>query len=79
MCYGPKMLHERIERDPAVMVGKPVIRGTRVTVEVILREVAAGVPFTEIADAYPRLTIDDVKAAVAFAADYISHEGLIAA
>jgi uncharacterized protein (DUF433 family) len=73
------MSHERIERDPDVMVGKPVIRGTRITVELILRHVAEGVSFASIVEAYPRLTIDDVKAAIGYAADYISHEGLIAA
>ncbi|MEO7027525.1 MAG: DUF433 domain-containing protein [Caulobacteraceae bacterium] len=73
------MEHDRIERDPAVMMGKPVVRGTRVTVEVILREVSAGLSIAEIADAYPRLTDADVKAALAYAADYMSHEGLIAA
>ena len=73
------MTHERIERDPAVMVGKPVIKGTRITVELILREVAAGRSFAEIVDGYPRLTLDDVAAALAYAADYISHEGLVAA
>jgi uncharacterized protein (DUF433 family) len=61
------------------MVGKPVIRGTRITVELILREVAAGRSFAEIVDGYPRLTHDDVAAALTYAADYISHEGLVAA
>lgn len=73
------MDHDRIERDPVVMMGKPVIRGTRVTVEVVLREVSAGLSFAEIVDSYPRLTEADVKAALAYAADYMSHEGLIAA
>ena len=73
------MNHDRIERDPAVMMGKPVVRGTRVSVEVILREVSAGLSFVEIVDAYPRLTEADVKAALAYAADYMSREGLIAA
>ncbi len=71
--------HDRIERDPRVMMGKPVVKGTRITVELILREVSAGLSFGEIVDAYPRLTESDVKAALAFAADYMRHEGLIAA
>jgi uncharacterized protein (DUF433 family) len=73
------MEHSRIERDPAVMVGKPVIRGTRVTVELILREVAAGLSFAEIADAYPRVSLEDVQAALTYAADYMAHEGLVSA
>ena len=73
------MEHSRIERDPTVMVGKPVIRGTRVTVELILREVAAGLSFVEIADAYPRVSPEDVQAALTFAADYMAHEGLVSA
>jgi len=73
------MTHPRIERDPAVMVGKPVIRGTRVTVEVILREVAAGRSIAEIADAYPRVSLEDVEAALIYAADDMAHEGLVSA
>ena len=61
------------------MVGKPVIRGARITVEMILRDIAEGKSFSAIVEAYPRLTVDDVKAALDYAADYISHEGLIAA
>jgi uncharacterized protein (DUF433 family) len=60
------MEHPRIERDPEVMVGKPVIKGTRIAVDLILREMAGGLSFAEIADAYPRITIDDVNAAQAF-------------
>ena len=58
--------HERIERDPAVMVGKPVIKGTRITVEHILRDAAHGMTPEEIARAYLRLTVDDVVAALTY-------------
>ena len=58
--------HERIERDPAVMVGKPVIKGTRITVEHILRDISNGISPEEIADAYLRLTVDDVRAALSY-------------
>lgn len=71
--------HSRIEIDPAVMMGKPVIRGTRVTVEQILRECARGATAAEIADQYPRLAEEDVQAALAFAADYLAHEITVAA
>jgi uncharacterized protein (DUF433 family) len=66
--------HPRIEIDPAVMGGKPVIRGTRVTVEQLLRECARGANAAEIAAQYPRLVPEDVAAALAFAADYLAHE-----
>ena len=73
------MTYDRIERDPAIMTGKPVIRGTRITVELILRECARGSDLAEILDSYPNLTGDDVHAALSYAADYLSREGLIAA
>ncbi|MGD9966284.1 MAG: DUF433 domain-containing protein [Hyphomonadaceae bacterium] len=71
--------HPRIEIDPAVMGGKPVIRDTRVTVEQVLRECARGATAAEIADQYPRVTTDDVSAALAFAADCLAHEIVAAA
>jgi uncharacterized protein (DUF433 family) len=73
------MTHERIHRDPAIMVGKPVIRGTRITVELLVRECAAGLSFDEIIENYPHIREADIRAALAYAADYLSHEGLIAA
>ena len=63
------MAHERIEINPAVMAGKPVIRGTRVPVELVLRKLGAGMPAEEILADHPNLTLDDVRAAQAFAAD----------
>jgi uncharacterized protein (DUF433 family) len=73
------MSHPRIEIDPAVMRGKPVIRGTRVTVEQIVRECARGLTAAEIAAQYPRLTPEDVLAALAYAADYLGNENIVAA
>jgi uncharacterized protein (DUF433 family) len=55
--------------DPDVMMGKPVIAGTRITVEQILEELAAGETFEQILDAHPRLTRKAIKAALEFAAD----------
>jgi len=55
--------------DPGVMMGKPVITGTRITVEHILEELAAGRSVEELLDAYPRLTRDGISAALAFAAE----------
>ena len=73
------MQHPRIKRDPKVMLGKPVIAGTRITVEHILRCLAAGDTVQEIIDDYPRLSVEDIRAAQAYAADYLAHETLIAA
>jgi uncharacterized protein (DUF433 family) len=65
-------LGNRIAIDPAVMVGKPCIRGTRITVEHVLRELAAGSSVEEILREHPRLTEEDVRAAQLFAADYLA-------
>lgn len=66
--------HERIEVDPQVMFGKPVIKDTRVTVEQILRKLSAGMTSEEIIRDHPRLTSEDIHAAEAFAADYLADE-----
>jgi uncharacterized protein (DUF433 family) len=66
------MTFERIEIDPAVMFGKPVIKGTRITVEHILRKLAGGMTMSEIAADHPHLVPDDIYAAAAFAADHIA-------
>lgn len=65
------MKHERIAVDPAIMVGKPCIKGTRIPVEQILRELAGGMSVDELIDAHPRLTPDDIRAAVDYAADVV--------
>jgi uncharacterized protein (DUF433 family) len=63
------MKHERIEINPKIMVVKPVIRGTRLTVELILRKLGAGMSQEQIPADHPRLTRNDIHAALAFAAD----------
>src|ERR1700687_6146514 len=71
------MTHERIEINPEIMGGKPVIRGTRVPVEIVLRKLGAGMtPEAIIAD-HPRLISEDIRAAQAFAADYLADEALV--
>lgn len=65
---------ERIEVNPKVMLGKPVIRGTRVTVELILRKLGEGATEEDLLDAYPRLTREDLRAAMLYAADTLAHE-----
>ncbi len=69
--------HERIETNPEVMGGKPVIRGTRVPVEIVLRKLGAGMAADEILVDHPRLILDDIRAAQAFAADYLADEALV--
>ncbi len=67
-------LRERIIVDPAMMVGKPVIRGTRITVELIVRMLAQGVSDVEIRREYPRLEPEDFQAALAYAASVLALE-----
>lgn len=68
---------DRIEIDPKVMLGKPVIRGTRITVELLLRKLAEGATEANLVDAYPRLTREDIQAAIGYAADTLAHEETI--
>lgn len=70
------MKHARIVSDPDVMFGKPTIKGTRVPVERILRKLAAGQTVEAIIETFPRLTVDDVRAAAAYAADVIAREDI---
>lgn len=65
------MKHPRITCSDKVMAGKPVIRGTRITVELILRELGAGVGPERLLLAYPRLAAEDVQAALAYAAEHM--------
>jgi len=60
---------EFIEVNPSIMLGKPVIRGTRITVELILEKLAAGETVEQILEAHPRLTREAIQAALAFAAE----------
>jgi len=71
------MQYERIEINPDIMAGKPVIRGTRVPVELVLRKLGAGIPPEAILVDHPRLTLDDILAAQAFAADYLADEDVV--
>ena len=74
-----RMSNARITADPGIMMGKPCIKGTRVTVELILRKLGAGRSFSEILEAYPQLSEDDIRAVLTFAADYLQHETVLAA
>jgi uncharacterized protein (DUF433 family) len=68
----------RIEVNPKVMLGKPVIRGTRIPVELILRKLGEGASEADLLDAYPRLKRADIQAALSYAADALAHEETIA-
>ncbi len=65
---------ERIEINPKVMVGKPVIKGTRIPVELIVRMVAQGISETDILTEYPRLELTDIRAALLYAAMVLAQE-----
>jgi uncharacterized protein (DUF433 family) len=58
-----------IRSDPAVLMGKPVVAGTRITVELILEKLAAGESFEQILEEHPRLSRDAVLAAISFASE----------
>jgi uncharacterized protein (DUF433 family) len=62
-------LTDRIEINPRVMLGKPVIRGTRIPVELIVRKLSEGASEADLVDAYPWLTREDIHAAMRYAAD----------
>jgi uncharacterized protein (DUF433 family) len=71
------MPYERIEINPDIMDGKPVVRGTRVLVELVLRKLGAGMSPEAILVDHPRLTLEDINAAQAFAADYLADEDIV--
>lgn len=64
-----KTWREWIVSNPSVMMGKPVIVGTRITVELILEKLAAGETIEDLLEAHPRLTREAIRAALAFAAE----------
>ena len=65
---------ELIQSDPAVMMGKPVVSGTRITVELILEKLSAGETVDQILEAHPRLTREGVLAALGFAAQALRRQ-----
>ena len=67
-------LLKRVVINPKVMVGKPVIRGTRITVEHIMRELAGGMTEADLLDAHPHLVSEDIRAACAYAAARLAEE-----
>lgn len=67
-------LSERIISNPNVMTGKPVIRGTRIPVEMILKMLAQEIPEAEILEEYPFLQHEDILAALEYAAHIVAHD-----
>ena len=78
VLYSREMtLTDRIEINPHVMLGKAVIRGTRVPVELLLRKLSEGASERDLLEAYPRLTREDIHAAMRYAADTLAHEEVV--
>ena len=68
---------DRIEVNPRVMLGKAVVRGTRIPVELLLRKLSEGATEADLLEAYPGLTRDDIYAAMRYAADTLAHEEVV--
>ena len=71
------MHHDRIHRDIRIMSGQPVIKGTRIPVKTILNELAVGETEASILEGYPTLTLEDIRAALAWAAAFIEDDRLV--
>jgi uncharacterized protein (DUF433 family) len=69
---------DHIHSDPEILGGKPIVRGTRISVEFLLQQLAAGWGEEKIIYEYPHLKPDDVRSAAAFAADFLTSESYIA-
>jgi uncharacterized protein (DUF433 family) len=67
---------ERIVSDPDIMMGKPTIKGTRITVELILEKLGEGLAVEDVLRAHPHLTREQILAALRFAADYLRNEDI---
>ena len=72
-------MFDRISSDPAILGGKPCIKGTRISVEFILELIASRATVAEIVRKYPQLTPDDVEQAVRFAAESLKNDVVITA
>lgn len=68
------MSTNRIEINPNVMLGKPVVRGTRIPVKLVLRKLGEGASMDDLCDAYPKLKAEDIYACLASAAGTVAHE-----
>ena len=70
-------IQDRVETKPEVMLGKPVIKGTRIPVELIVRKLGEGASIEDLLDGYPNLKREDVQAALIYAADTLSNEIIV--
>lgn len=78
MSVKKEKLLERITINPEVMVGKPTIRGLRITVEHILKAVAGGLKVEELLEEYPELEKEDIQAAILYASELVNEERVFA-
>jgi len=74
-----RALLRRIATDRKIMLGKPVIKGTRLTVEIIIEKLAYGKTAADIRKDYPFLVAEDIRAALLYAAKTLAHEEVYAA
>ncbi len=72
------MEHPRISMTPGVMGGRPCIKGTRISVETLVDHLASGETMQQLLEGYPGVDEEDVRAALAFAADHIRTQGFVA-
>ena len=68
---------ERIEINPKILTGKPIIKGTRISVEFILELLSSGMTSDDIVKEYPHLLKEDILAAINYAANVVKHEEII--
>lgn len=68
--------NQYIERNPDVMMGKPIVKGTRITVELIMRKLAEGYNIADLLSSYPHLSSEQITAALEYAADMIANEDI---
>ena len=67
-------LADRVATNPSIMLGKPVIKGTRIPIELLLRKLGEGATIEDLLDAYPNLAREDIHAALIYAARLLAHE-----
>ena len=70
-------IQDRIETRPGVMLGKPVIKGTRIPVELIVRKLGEGASIEDLLDGYPNIKREDIQAALIYAAETLSNEIIV--
>jgi uncharacterized protein (DUF433 family) len=75
MEHERQTYHDRIVTNPAILVGKPTVRGTRISVELVLAHLAENPDLADLFAAYPRLTVEDVTACLAYAEHVVIDKG----